>query len=89
MLQTIERAIQKARIYLYLSSFYDFVEMVNYCLALPYLPGGAELGKKFAQENGNTKQHDEFYRIAGISREHVWIQRVRQAVVLLILKWLV
>jgi hypothetical protein len=25
------------------SSFYDFVEMVNYCLALPYLPGGIEL----------------------------------------------
>jgi hypothetical protein len=49
--------------------------MVNYCLAFPYLPGGAELAKKFAQENGNTKEHDEFYRIAGISREHVWIQR--------------
>jgi hypothetical protein len=49
--------------------------MVNYCLALPYLPGGAELAKKFVQENGNTKEHDEFYRIAGISREHVWIQR--------------
>jgi hypothetical protein len=49
--------------------------MVNYCLALPYLPGGAELAKNFVQANGNTKEHDEFYRIAGISREHVWIQR--------------
>lgn len=49
--------------------------MVNYCLALPYLPGGAELAKKFVQENGHTKEHDEFYRIAGITREHVWIQR--------------
>ena len=49
--------------------------MVTYCLALPYLPGGVELAKKFAQENGNTKEHDEFYRIAGISRESVWIQR--------------
>ena len=49
--------------------------MVNYCLALPYHPGGVELAKKFAQENGNTKEHNEFYRIAGISRESVWIQR--------------
>jgi hypothetical protein len=49
--------------------------MVNYCLALPYLAGAAELAKKFVQENDNTKEHDEFYRTAGISREHVWIQR--------------
>ena len=49
--------------------------MVNYCFALPYLPGGVELAKRFVQENGNTKEHDEFYRIAGISQEHVWIQR--------------
>src|SRR5207244_7836209 len=42
--------------------------------ALPYLRGGAELAKKFSQENGNTKEHDEFYRIAGISREQIWIQ---------------
>jgi hypothetical protein len=49
--------------------------MVNYCLVLPCLQGGAELAKKFAEENGgHTKEHDEFYRIAGISREHVWIQ---------------
>ena len=49
--------------------------MVNYCLTLPYLPGGVELAKNFVQENGNTKEHNEFYRIAGISREHIWIQR--------------
>jgi hypothetical protein len=49
--------------------------MVNYCLTLPYLPGGVELAKKFVQENGSTKEHDEFYRIAGISRETTWIQR--------------
>ena len=49
--------------------------MVNYCLALPYLPGGADIAKIFARENGNTKEHDEFYRIAGISRETIWIQR--------------
>ena len=67
----------------------EFTEMVNYCLALPYLPGGVELAKKFAQENGNTKEHDEFYRIAGISRETIGFSGVRQAVVLLILTWLV
>ena len=49
--------------------------MVIYCLALPYVPGGAELAKRFVQENGNTKEHDEFYRNAGISQEHIWIQR--------------
>ena len=49
--------------------------MINYCLALPYLPGGAEQAKKFAQENTNTKEHDEFYKLAGITRENVWIQR--------------
>jgi hypothetical protein len=48
--------------------------MVNYCLALPYLPGGVELAMKFVRENGNTKEHDEFYKIAGISRETIWIQ---------------
>jgi hypothetical protein len=50
--------------------------MTNYCLALPYLQGGTELAKKFAEENGgHTKEHDEFYKLAGISREQVWIQR--------------
>jgi len=41
---------------------------------LPYSQGGLELAKKFAQENTNTKEHDEFYKLAGISREDVWIQ---------------
>lgn len=50
--------------------------MVNYCLTLPFLPGGIELLKKFAKENGgHTKEHDEFYKMAGISREQLWIQR--------------
>jgi hypothetical protein len=50
--------------------------MTNYCLALAYLPGGIENAKKFANDNGgHSKEHDEFYKIAGISREHVWIQR--------------
>ncbi|HEY6404856.1 MAG TPA: hypothetical protein VIX38_02110 [Nitrososphaeraceae archaeon] len=53
--------------------------MVNYCLALPFLSGGEELAKKFEQENGHTNEHDEFYRIAGISSEHAWIQRSPRA----------
>jgi len=27
------------------------------------------------QENTKTEEHDEFYKIAGVSREYVWIQR--------------
>jgi len=49
--------------------------VVNYCFVLPILTGGVEHIKKFAQENTNTKEHDDFYQIAGVSREHVWIQR--------------
>lgn len=50
--------------------------MTNYCLALPYLPGGIEIAKEFAEENcGHSQEHDEFYKIAGISRENVWIQQ--------------
>ena len=50
--------------------------MTNYCLALPYLPGGLELGRKFAEEEcGHSKEHDEFYKIAGVARENIWIQR--------------
>src|SRR5918999_4898489 len=50
--------------------------MINYCLALPLLPGGIELAKKFAEENGHhNKEYDEFHKTAGISRENVWIQR--------------
>jgi hypothetical protein len=49
--------------------------MTNYCLVLPYLQGGAELAMKFAEKNcGHSKDHDEFYKLAGISREQVWIQ---------------
>jgi hypothetical protein len=46
--------------------------MTNYCLALPYLPGGLELGRKFAVEAcGHSKEHDEFYKIAGVTRENI------------------
>jgi hypothetical protein len=50
------------------------LEMVNYCFALPFTQGGLELAKKFAKENTKTKEHDEFYKLAGISREQIWIQ---------------
>ena len=50
--------------------------MTNYCLALPYLPGGLELGRKFAEEEcGHSKEHDEFYKITGVTRENICIQR--------------
>jgi hypothetical protein len=50
--------------------------MTNYCLPVPYLDKGLELGKKFAvEECGHSKEHDEFYKIAGVTRESIWIQR--------------
>jgi hypothetical protein len=52
--------------------------MVNYCFALPILPGGLEHIKKFCQENIDTKEHNEFYQIAGVIREQTWIQRSPQ-----------
>jgi hypothetical protein len=47
--------------------------MVNYCLPLYYLQGGVDVAKKFVDENGNTKEHDEFYKMVGIFREYIWI----------------
>ena len=42
---------------------------------MPLLPGKMELSKKFEEENGgHGKEHDEFYKIAGVTREQVWIQ---------------
>lgn len=49
--------------------------MVKYCLALPFLPGGPELAKRFTEENGTTMEHDEFFKMCGITQEHIWIQR--------------
>jgi hypothetical protein len=49
--------------------------MVNICFASPILPGALELVKKFAQEDAKTNDHDEFYKVAGISQENIWIQR--------------
>ena len=51
-------------------------KMVNYCLVVPLLPGKIDLSKKFEEENGgHSKEHEEFYKNAGISREQVWIQK--------------
>jgi len=50
------------------------LKRANYCFALPILEGFVELVKKFSQENSYTKEHDEFYHMAGVSREHSWIQ---------------
>jgi hypothetical protein len=55
--------------------------MVNYCFALSYVQGGLELAKKFAQENTNTKEHDEFYKIAGITVRISGFSAVHQEVV--------
>jgi hypothetical protein len=30
--------------------------MINYCLALPYLPGGIEIAKRFAQDEEKEKE---------------------------------
>jgi hypothetical protein len=41
-------------------------------LALPILPEKMGLVKKFAQEHGgHSKEHDEFYKNAGITREQI------------------
>jgi hypothetical protein len=53
--------------------------MTNYCFAVPILPGGIELMKKWNQENiVNNEEHDAVFTAAGISREQVWIQRSSQ-----------
>ena len=48
--------------------------MENYCFALPVLPGELEAVKKFSEQDINTKEHDEFYKIAGVTREDAWLQ---------------
>jgi hypothetical protein len=46
--------------------------MTNYCLALPHLPGGIEVGRMFAvDECRHSKEHDEFCEVAGVNREHL------------------
>ena len=53
--------------------------MTNYCFAVPILPGGIELMKKWNQENiVNNKEHDAVFEAAGISREQVCIQHSSQ-----------
>src|SRR5215208_1798865 len=51
----------------------------NYCFTIPILTGGIELMKKWNEENiVNNKEHDTVFRLAGISREQVWIQHLPQ-----------
>ena len=51
----------------------------NYCFIAPVLPGGIELMKKWNEENiVNNKEHDTVFKLAGISREQVWIQHLPQ-----------
>lgn len=37
--------------------------------------GGIDVAKEFVAKNGNTKEHDEFYKMIDISRENVWIKK--------------
>ena len=51
----------------------------NYCFIAHILTGGIELIKKWNEENiVNNKEHDTVFRLAGISREQVWIQHLPQ-----------
>jgi hypothetical protein len=68
-------SIKKRCFHLNIQNVFESSGMVNYCLALPFLPGGTELAKKFTEENGTTKEHDEFFKIARITQERIWIQR--------------
>ena len=61
--------------------------MTNYCLALPYLPGGLELGRKFAEEVcGHSKEHDEFIRLQVLLARTFGFNEVHQEVALQISK---
>jgi hypothetical protein len=49
--------------------------MANYCFAVPILPGGDKLIKTWIRDNlVNNEEHDRVFRLAGISREQVWIE---------------
>lgn len=46
----------------------------NYCFIAPILPAGIEWMKKWNEENiVYNKEHETVFRLAGISREQVWI----------------
>lgn len=47
--------------------------IVNYCVSLYYLQGGIDVAKKFVAENGNIKEHDEFYKMIDNLREIIWV----------------
>jgi hypothetical protein len=49
--------------------------MVRYSFVVPIEPGKTDLVKRFEIENStHTKEHDEFYKAAGILGEQSWIQ---------------
>ncbi len=49
--------------------------MVSYSFVVPIVPGKTDLVKRFERGNSvHTKEHDEFYKAAGILREQSWIQ---------------
>jgi hypothetical protein len=37
--------------------------------------GGVILSNIAQEHGGHTQEHDEFYKIAGVTREQIWIQR--------------
>jgi hypothetical protein len=62
-------------------------KMTNYCFALPYLQGGTELARKFAEENcGHTKDHDDFINSPEFLVNKFGFSTAHQATVLLILE---
>jgi hypothetical protein len=63
--------------FVYIVSLYD-LQNGKLLFRTAIYSGGLELARKFAKENTNTKEHDEFYKLAGIYREHAWIQRSPQ-----------
>ena len=49
--------------------------MANYCFAVPVLPGGDQLMKKWNKDSiVNNADHDRVFRSAGISREQLWTE---------------
>lgn len=57
--------------------------MGNYCFTVPILPGEIELVRKWNQENiVDNKEHDEVFKIAGISREQVGFNICRKEILL-------
>lgn len=49
--------------------------MANYCFTAPILPGQEEYLRKYIREDMvHNADHDRIMRLAGITREQLWIQ---------------